>query len=588
MLHLPSRRHLRVPPRHWRSTVPVLLARGANIDAPLVLTRRGEVVTMTPLSNACRRGHFEDALELIELGADISLDITLVSQYLADYSPDRLPVRARIPLLHVCCMGLTSHFHIPGEFQGPLRQSMQESSRPALIRRLLAMGTSPDAKWRPASGNGCGETALTVAVRHLNLPAVKVLLEAGALVHDDDTWRGRSTLMLVSVAAECQACLWNPPRDLPWFSSRLLLPCLHALSEPFFYKHRNRPTIARLLIDAGAQVNHQDQQGNTALHLLFVRPPETEAPRTSMGSDVSNELLDLLLSRGADPCLLNAEGTSVVKLAVASRDPHALHIMSNHFHTDLVKRLPVDEITAIFHALPWSSVDGCGASEVGGTQPENSSTGAGNEDVGDSGAESPLNSGSTDDGHEESPCDDDEDSNLPRLLGALMGMDSSGGLASFLCGELLRTQRAGPAAELANVLYKAGLEKPRFDQEARQALLRIAVLGHHWHMANKLLEVLPEVCDINRRDESGHTLLSLVTGSNFHCRNNPDVDARLVEAGAGPLVDRPGRHELHDARDARPRTPGRVQHRVDAGTTADPGQPAGRGSFVSTPGRHPA
>jgi len=94
---------------------------------------------MTPLSNACRRGHFEDALGLIELGADISLDITLVSQYLVDYSPDRLPVRVRIPLLHVCCMGLTSHFHIPGEFQRPLRQSMQESSRPALIRRLLAM-----------------------------------------------------------------------------------------------------------------------------------------------------------------------------------------------------------------------------------------------------------------------------------------------------------------------------------------------------------------------------------------------------------------------------------------------------------------
>jgi hypothetical protein len=133
----------------WDSTVPLLLARGANIDAGFEVRRRPGRLTTTSLGEACRLGRFEDALKLIDLGADVTLGVHREVPLLGlpednnDSDVDRSPPPAHTPkthisLLHVCSMDFSrDRLMYPrcASVWGP--SSLQRFSRPALIASLL-------------------------------------------------------------------------------------------------------------------------------------------------------------------------------------------------------------------------------------------------------------------------------------------------------------------------------------------------------------------------------------------------------------------------------------------------------------------
>jgi ankyrin repeat protein len=512
--------------RRWDSTVPLLLARGANIDAGFEVRRRPGRLTTTPLGEACRLGRFEDALKLIDLGADVALgvlqEIPLPRLPRDDGNSDvhraRPPAeisKTRIPLLHVCSMDFSSDKNLYSWSTSVWEpSSLQTFSRPMLIARLVAAGLSPDLKRDP--GTGHPETPLSIAVCHLNVPAVRALLDAGADVNTRGP-HARSPLMLATTLSACHHCQWRYGDE--YWGGCHLLHCSQYYAKPPEAPDRWR--IARLLLDAGARVNDQDPEGNTALHLLFLPGNETQSPWSRIADDgARRQFLRLLLARGADPCSRNGSGKSVLRLLVEYAETEALETISAQCRIDLADCLPVDEIIAIFAAMPgresrWDPPsDRAGSADVGGFVDERA------------------------------PC---------RLPDALLSMDSSGGVAANLpsiCRSLLDSKRLGPAADVIEILCSRGLDKGLFSLETKQALLPFALQLERWQMAYQLLDELPHVRDINAPVAGNLTPLSLVTlSATFHRTGSPGVDIQLVEAGANvhlPLAS--GLTHLCDAR----------------------------------------
>jgi hypothetical protein len=214
------------------------------------------------------------------------------------------------------------------------------------------------------------------------------------------------------------------------------------------------------------------------------------------------QLLRLLLARGADPCSRNGSGKSVLRRVVEYAETEALETIAAQCRIDLADRLPMDEIIAIFAAMPWreSRWDRyrrrLGSADVGGFPDELA------------------------------PC---------RLPEALLGMDSSGRVAANLpsiCRSLLEINRLRHAADIIEILCSRGLDKGAFNLETKQALLPFALQLQRWEMAYQLLEELPDIPDINKPVAGNLTPLSLVTLSTFHRAGSPGVDIQLVEAGA--------------------------------------------------------
>jgi ankyrin repeat protein len=496
--------------RRWDSTVPLLLARGANVDICFKIRRRFDcLMTTTPLGEACRLGRFEDALRLIGLGADITLGIyqeetTLLGrQDVDDSDDDRNPLRPNIPgtrisLLHVCSMDFSGDSDVyPGcpSVWGPA--SLQRLSRPTLIARLVAGGLSPDLKWN--AGAGPPETPLSLAVGHLNMPAVKALLGAGADVNTRGP-HGRSLLMRSVLMPDCQDCEWR--FGDPSGGTCPILRCPQSFAKDPGTEHPDRLGIARLLLDAGAPIQDRDAEGNSALHLLFLPAYDLPSPWSRLEDErAQRQLLRLLLSRGADPCSRNHSGKSVLRLVVEEEEREALETISSQCRIDLMDRLPMDEIIAIFAAMPVRYTPG---------DPRR------------------RRLGRTD------MCgyDDDEPWRLPD---ALLSMDSSGRVASnlpFICRSLMNSKRWASLTELVEILYSRGVDMGCFSPEMKQDLLSFSLQLERWQMAYQLLDELPEVRDINAPVAGNLTPLSLVTYSNFNRANSPAIDIQLVEAGA--------------------------------------------------------
>ncbi|KAK4149947.1 hypothetical protein C8A00DRAFT_18441 [Chaetomidium leptoderma] len=496
---------------HWDSTVPLLLARGANIDLCFkvgIFANDRYWLYTTLLGEACRLGRFEDAIKLIDLGAHVSGCIRLPQNHPVrrdsaenEDDPDiiELPGSSLSPL-HLCCMDFSRDsdmYPSHGKIWEPAL--MQRSSRSKLVARLVAAGISPDAQWN--TGNGCEETPLSVATKHLNIAAVKALLNVGADVNAHNS-RGRNALMAAVLKRDCHMCQ-SRQQSLDWGTWRFL-PCHYADLPLPGNDYPDRRRIAQLLLDAGAHVNHQDSEGNSILHLFFTEAYGS-SPWSCMERQARRQLICLLLARGADPCIRNGAGASVLRLAVKHVYPDALQIISGHCHIDLVDSLPVDEIASIFDALPWDKI-----------QIDND----------EFGEEHGTFSNEDDDGFTTAHC----------MIDALMGMDPSGRVAlnvPFICEKLRGNRRSKPTADLAEALCFRGLERAGFDQAEKQVMLHAAIDARQWHIAHRLLEEMPEVHDINVCYPNGHSLLSQLTSSKFtrHAALEA-IDIQLVEAGA--------------------------------------------------------
>ncbi|KAK3400766.1 hypothetical protein B0T20DRAFT_152837 [Sordaria brevicollis] len=293
---------------HWDTVVPYLIEKGADIDKEFEVDLWEFKATTTLLGEACYLGHYDRALKLIELGADVKHELefnqlTFGRRHRLDEAEDEADEAdegiKKMPLLHVCCTAPRpkddDHGYAATTRSTGLRLYKNEEptalERVALIQKLLAAGTPIDQTW----DGGNGETPLCMAARFHVTSAVRALLKAGANPHILDK-NGRNPLM---------ATLHHPLGEEGWTT---FAECFPSSCRP-----DKAPEIVRLLLDAGVPVNHQDSQGRTALHLVF-RP--RRAYELGVAADALCNILRLLFDAGIDPCIRDNENNPVIKNAL--------------------------------------------------------------------------------------------------------------------------------------------------------------------------------------------------------------------------------------------------------------------------------
>ncbi|MEP7352149.1 MAG: ankyrin repeat domain-containing protein [Acidobacteriota bacterium] len=162
------------------------------------------------------------------------------------------------------------------------------NGRAAMLERLITAGADPNA---PVTKSG--DTALMMASRTGKVAAVRVLLDRGAKVNAQETWGGTSALMwaisekhpdvvklLLERGADVNARSYyvpsasgrgfegttpvpkKPSEGFEEFASGWLTPLMLAARE-------NNLASAKLLVNAGADVNAQAGDGKDALALAF-------------------------------------------------------------------------------------------------------------------------------------------------------------------------------------------------------------------------------------------------------------------------------------------------------------------------------
>ena len=192
-----------------------------------------------------------------------------------------------------------------------------------MITRLLKAGVDPNTPLTTT-----GDTALMMAARTGRVDAIRVLLEAGAHINAQETWGGTSSLMwavsenhhdavrtLIAAGADVNArsnyvaaangrgfegrTPVGKAEKVEEFASGWLTPVMLAAREGY-------TDVARLLIDAGAEVNARAGDGKTALALA-----------TFNGN---YDVASLLVDRKADVNLADAQRFTPLFWAVDRRN----------------------------------------------------------------------------------------------------------------------------------------------------------------------------------------------------------------------------------------------------------------------------
>ncbi|KAK4222766.1 ankyrin repeat-containing domain protein [Podospora fimiseda] len=303
--------------RHWDTTVACLLRHKANINTPTAVEiTGGHSMILTPLSEACHAGRFEDALKLIDLGADMLTPIFFTKKAAA-HLPDTPSFNAVVPLLHVCCM--RPHLSEPPHVTKIAVElsTEQRSFLPQLISKLVSLRDPQD--WVSLDTNGDAQMLqpTTVALWHRNLEALKALRNAGVDLLARDLL-GRNALMIA---------LSSPP-PLPKNELSVFAPKKPAREDQNLYR------VLRFLLDSGVNINDKDSDGNTVLHWFFscyaqenVKEGDN-ASRLEDKTEIVEPIFRLLLSEGADLFALNEAGHSAIHLIVRSRFAFAMRIIA--------------------------------------------------------------------------------------------------------------------------------------------------------------------------------------------------------------------------------------------------------------------
>jgi ankyrin repeat protein len=292
-----------------------------------------------PLIDAVRAGNAQEAVRLIESGADVNAADSLGTtplMWAARYGDavvvERL-LEAGANAAAENVFGVT-----------PMSEAALIGSEP-VIRELLAAGVDPD------SPNPEGETALMLVVRTGQVAAAEVLIDAGADVNAKENWAGQTALMWAgaqlqpqmvklllakgaAVDARSTVREWTRkvsseprPKELPqggltplMFAARTgCIECAELLlgagadidgTDPYGVTPLVVATLnlqndfAAFLVEKGADINQWDLYGRTPLYVaidMMDYPPPQPHDRSSKPPMTGLQLAEFLLERGANP-----------------------------------------------------------------------------------------------------------------------------------------------------------------------------------------------------------------------------------------------------------------------------------------------
>ena len=197
----------------------------------------------------------------------------------------------------------------------PLAEAAEKGSG-ALVERLIKAGADANTLTTEE-----GETVLMTASRVGNLEAVNVLLAAGAKVNAKETYKGQTALMWAAAEGHTLVikALLAKGADINIVSTdrNTTLPKLLAgspvapvsrggLTALLFAARQGEIEAAQALLDAKADVNQQDVDGNNALQLAIL--------------NTHYDMTQMLIDRKADVSLTNKDGRAALYMAVETRN----------------------------------------------------------------------------------------------------------------------------------------------------------------------------------------------------------------------------------------------------------------------------
>lgn len=478
--------------RHWESTVPLLIEKGACVDRFHHVGWGRSRATFTLLGEACRLGRFKDALRLIELGANVSAHVEI---FMALQTDESIIINNEVPLLHLCCMKprvpLSSHAHLERISED------QKSFLPLLITRLLSSGASREwvsVDYRDAEFE---ETPLSVALWHGNLEALQALRDAGIDMLACDS-KGRSTLMLA---------LSSGPLVMHSFLATLFT-CLRRDEETTY-------EVLKFLLDSGVDIKHQDSNGNNILHWFFGCYVLDNQDGAFFYDRIPalEYILRYLLAKGADPLVRNERGHCAVHLILQARFYFAMKILVQSPTINIFSVLSVPEICLmLLKALSPKPAGECGV-QLGSC------------------------------GHRHDPemwrCSSDD------FIECIIDMDHERVLTtdpSFLayCINTTSDEDCMPLWRVAEIIWRRGHQTLEIASiEMLRFLLKVVTSDNvSWGMARQMLDALPDdhIDKFASGDEGGETLLYRairqlweILGP-YHSRRRDDFIKHLVHS----------------------------------------------------------
>ncbi len=197
----------------------------------------------------------------------------------------------------------------------PLSEAVRIGQAP-LIEKLLKAGADPNTFTTAQA-----ETVLMKASREGNVEAVKVLLDHGADVNAKENFRGQTALMwaaaeghadivsmLAAHGAELNLRSYDRDTALPKMAAGTpAAPIARGgLTALLFAARQGEIESAKALLDAKADINAVDSDGNNALTLAIL--------------NTHYDLTAMLIDRGADPNIAAKNGRTALYSAVEMHD----------------------------------------------------------------------------------------------------------------------------------------------------------------------------------------------------------------------------------------------------------------------------
>ncbi len=197
----------------------------------------------------------------------------------------------------------------------PLSEAVRIGRAP-LIETLLKAGADPNTLVTAQA-----ETVLRKAARDGNVDAVKVLLEHGAEVNVKENFRGQTAVMWASAEGHADIvqllAAHGADLNLRSYDRDPTLPKMEAgtpnapiasggLTALLFAARQGEIETAKALLDAKADINAVDSDGNNALTLAIL--------------NTHYDLTQLLIDRGADPNIASKNGRTALYSAVEMHD----------------------------------------------------------------------------------------------------------------------------------------------------------------------------------------------------------------------------------------------------------------------------